>query len=322
MEREILIPLDGSAFAEAVLPYAVALARTSESSLRLFCCVAPGMGLQHALEPLSATISATRGASTRATAQIYLDDVASRLYSIGGVRCEVVTSDDAALSIMARAAGDPAITLIAMATHGRHGLGRWLFGSIANTVRESVLKPMLLIRSRWDVASEQLPTYTTILVPLDGSMFAEQALLEAKAIAIATSGSIVLVSVVPSLGESAREATNVGAVWAMADSRAEMQRVEMYLQQCTQQLQSEGLQVRSRTIIGMPAKGILQVADEEHADLVVMTTHGRGGWQRLRLGGVATRVIQDAKTPLLVIRGWEHQSRQPMITISSRLTET
>ncbi|HSP13996.1 MAG TPA: universal stress protein [Thermoanaerobaculia bacterium] len=66
-----------------------------------------------------------------------------------------------------------------------------------------------------------------------------------------------------------------------------------------------GVHWRSIVVEGTPAAAILRVAEAEHADLIAMGTHGRGGLQRLLMGSVAERVIREAHLPVLTVRTTE-----------------
>ena len=143
MPRTILVPLDGSALAERALPYAEALARPGGGRLVLVRAV-PYLARPAGDKPF-ATLAAARDAAA-AEAREYLDCAAARLGE-RGIAAEVAVpyeeEADAILAEAQRAGAD----LIAMATHGRGGLGRWLYGSVAAEVLASTSLPILLIRT-------------------------------------------------------------------------------------------------------------------------------------------------------------------------------
>jgi nucleotide-binding universal stress UspA family protein len=110
--------------------------------------------------------------------------------------------------------------MIAMATHGRSGLGRWLLGSVAEKVLQAVPRPLLLVRAREFIPAIPIDvSYRRILVPLDGSPFAEQALGQAQAIAAATGATLMLVTVVPMLDDAALAEVGVVPAWIEASAR-------------------------------------------------------------------------------------------------------
>jgi nucleotide-binding universal stress UspA family protein len=194
--------------------------------------------------------------------------------------------------------------MVAMATHGRSGLRRWALGSVAETVLHTIPAPLLLIRAQ---ASTSIPptTYRTIVVPLDGSPLAEQALGQVLPLVKATGATLLLVAVAPPPDDG----ENAGATelaWVAAAHREETTRLTDYLAQVAARLQPTQLDVQTRLLHGHPAEEILRLSDEVDADLIAMSTHGRSSIQRFWLGSVALKVVQSAYRPVLLIRGGTH----------------
>ena len=78
--------------------------------------------------------------------------------------------------------------------------------------------------------------------------------------------------------------------------------VEEELEKWAAGARKKGATVRPIIRTGAPAEQIVELATTEHADLVVMGTHGRGGMSRVLLGSVADRVIRLAPCPVLTVR--------------------
>jgi nucleotide-binding universal stress UspA family protein len=138
MYKRILVPLDGSALAEAVLPHVEELAKSSAAELVLlgvaFAHIFPGA------DPIEAQVAAVQEAEN------YVANLAKTLQE-KGIRAEAkVRYGDPAEEILDHAARDH-IDLIAMATHGRTGLKRVVLGSVAENVLRSAPVPMLLVRA-------------------------------------------------------------------------------------------------------------------------------------------------------------------------------
>jgi nucleotide-binding universal stress UspA family protein len=291
MTRTILVPLDGSTLAERALPHAAAMARASGDAMLLLRVVTPTEASQSLF--WKATIPAElrdeweQGTLQRANA--YLRETAGRLRS-GGVpaQSEVQPAEDAAEAIVARADQDTSVGLVVMATHGRGGAQAWVLGSVATKVLQAVVTPLLLVRAREEVAAAAV-SYRTLLVPLDGSEFAEQALAEAQLLAAATGAELVLAAVTTEHEDTA----------LVEDERAH---AASYLDTVAARLRAAGLRVRERVVSGGPAERILDLCSEERADLIVMATHGRTGWQRLWLGSTASKVVERAGAPVLLVR--------------------
>ena len=118
--------------------------------------------------------------------------------------------------------------------------------------------------------------YKTILVPLDGSATSEMALPIASALARSLAARLVLT-------EAVRDGGRNGPGAAASDTRG-VDEAAAYLTSLAARLTDEGLEVATATPYGSAAHGILDEIDTQGADLVVMTTHGRSGFSRLRHG--------------------------------------
>ena len=146
--------------------------------------------------------------------------------------------------------------------------------------------------------------YNNILIPLDGSKSAEQAIQSAMEVAHKPSASLHLVQAVGALPYSRypMRPTSMSAEQRTADA---------YLDSLSREIASQGFRVSAHTVTSEPAKGIMQVAEEERCDLIVMTSHGRSGAGRFFLGSVAERVMRHASCPVLLIgRASQHASSE------------
>lgn len=139
--------------------------------------------------------------------------------------------------------------------------------------------------------------YKKILVPLDGSTFAEKALPFAQEEAKAHGASLLLLRVVPlafieePISEAEQEAIKI--IKGRAGN---------YLLKVAENLKKEGLDVKAEIGDGDPADVILNVADAEKVDLIAMSTHGFSGLERFLWGSVAEKVSKVSNIPVLMIR--------------------
>lgn len=163
MYRRIVVPLDGSALAEAALPQAIDLARLTGVPLHLLRVVdylrleryGPyALALEYSpVEPVLAT------EQTEATG--YLSEVAERLTDDGLTVASEVRQGRVAREVVAAATpGD----VIVMASHGRGGLSRWLLGSVAEDVLRHATVPVLLVRAGVEASAAGAPYATTVAV--------------------------------------------------------------------------------------------------------------------------------------------------------------
>lgn len=138
--------------------------------------------------------------------------------------------------------------------------------------------------------------FKSILVPLDGSQVAEAALESARYLARVSRGQLHLVRV-PNTRQSMADWDDLSP----AEQAAETQCAE-YLEKLAAPLRAEGLHVRCLVLeSGPPAEQILEVAEDDQIDLIVLTSHGRSGFSRLLLGSVADTISRYARSPVLIV---------------------
>jgi nucleotide-binding universal stress UspA family protein len=302
MFLRIFVPLDGSQRAERALDLAVLLAQqTSQSESALVPLVilfqavdlSPLLDLDdHADEGTRATETATRYLQEKARSlreQGITVETGARL----GNPAEVILEQT-----MARQ-----VELIVMSTHGRSGLARWALGSVAERVARSAPVPMLLLP---DAAPDTVVAWGNqrtgmapqILVPLDGSARAEQALPPAKEMARLMHASIHLLYVfVPKFEESSMEEAH--RAWDAG--RRRVHQFERYLMRQAETVQHAGVKVDWGFGYGMPGAKIIDAAHSRQVSLVVMTTQGRGGLVRGRLGRVTEEILHHGGLPVLLV---------------------
>lgn len=289
MLQTILLPLDGSPLAELAIPYATMLARRAGATVVLVQAVqthtAPGVDQTDAeLEVMG-------------RAQTYLQAVAARLDAQQVRAAAHVYYDDAAHAIL-DAAERQAADLIVMSTHGRSGIGRMLYGSVADLVLRHATAPVFLVPG--SASTAQLgESPTTLLVPLDGSQLAEEALHSAELLPLERDAKVTLLRVVqppvyPLYGD--------GYAYIPYDEDSELADARQYVQEQVSKLQANGRKAEGKVAVGQPAAVIAATARELHADIIVMATHGNGGLSRVILGSVATSTLRQTTVPLLLIR--------------------
>jgi len=295
MFRHLLVPLDGSGLAEAVLPATGALAGRLGARVTLLHVLEHG-----APETVHGEPHLTRSQD----AQAYLEGVAKRL-AAQGITAECVVDherEDVARTIAARGATQGA-DLIVICTHGYGGLRDLLFGRVAQQVLGSGTIPVLLIRP---AGGEQPPfTCRRILVPLDGTGPSEAALPVASALAQAFGAEVVLVHVVPTLmtlpGDRAAAAQLMPtAAAAMLDAEAE--RAATYLEGLRGRVDATGINAHAMVERGESVQALVAAATAHRVDLVVMATHARAGMAAVWTGSVAARLLPHMAAPVLLVR--------------------
>lgn len=140
--------------------------------------------------------------------------------------------------------------------------------------------------------------YNRILVPLDGSKLAEQALPHAAVHAARFGAEIVLLKVLEPLPEPSMAGR--GAVRSAETATARI--AQDYLESMAVGLREQGLATQTATSEGKPYREIVRIAEESGIDLIVMTTRGHSGLSRWLLGSVADRVVRGATVPILLVQ--------------------
>jgi nucleotide-binding universal stress UspA family protein len=140
-----------------------------------------------------------------------------------------------------------------------------------------------------------------VLVPLDGSKFGEQALTAANALADCANVELKLVHAVDFLHEAQAGTENESWLHGAAASDA-----SAYLETCAARVEHDS--VSTAIAEGSPADIIQEEARDWNADLIVMSTHGFGAFDRAWLGSVADEVVRNTGTPVVLVRAGQNGS--------------
>jgi nucleotide-binding universal stress UspA family protein len=291
MIQRILVPLDGSQAAESVLPYVERIAGATKARVLLLAAV------DRPRDWGDETGGDLKG--ERHEAGSYLRRLQARLTSgtSSDVECEVVSSEPAAAILDTSERQHP--DLIAMTTHGRSGVTRWVLGSVAGKLLHATHTPLLLVRPSAEGEQAGAPDLTKILVPLDGSELAASVLPFAADLAKSLGASVVLFH---SVIEPVMTYPGTEAIFD-ATARLEMETgARKFLTSAASDFAAQGLKADILTNFGHATDGIVWAAERESADAIVMSTHGRSGLGRMVLGSVADSVVRRTSLPVIVVR--------------------
>lgn len=296
--QRLLVPLDGSTLAEAVLPIAARLAEACGAAVTLFHVIELGA---------PSRIHGGLHLATRPEAEEYLAGLARRFEGGGRVEYHVHESPtgNVAQSIAAHAE-EQRSDLVLLSTHGAGGIREVLWGSIAQRVLLLSGRPTLLVRAESASPAVRGGRFDprTIMVSLDGTAAAEAALPLAGGLAQALDVRLRLVMVVPTLetvgGEQLPQATFLpGTTRVLLDSQEEQ--AGDYLEHLAASVRSTGVPVYTEVRRGS-AVAELAADTAEHADgLVVVATHGRAGLQAIWSPSVAARLLKRTQAPVLLV---------------------
>ncbi len=298
MLQRILVPLDGSTVAEGVLPYVRALAPALKVKVE-FLKVGERDAAVDIANPMVGQYMDRVGASLRSQSEDYLNNI-KRTFKDTDVTYGTRIGKPA--EIIAEEGAKEEDTLIAMSTHGRGGVGRWLMGSVTDKVIHMGTTPMLVVRATEEGAPVAETELKTIIVPLDGSDIAEAVLPMVTTIAKALGLEVLLIRSIslPTTYAAGPEY----APWPTEDFTEEMEKqATVALEKTAVELKRAGVaNVRIMVVTGPPAIQVVDIAKDTPNSLVIMSTHGRSGVGRFVLGSVADRVVRHAGSPVLLMR--------------------
>ena len=310
--NHIIVPLDGSELSARALPAASLMARVSGAPMTLLRSYDPipywqvdaGLGrfrgsmalAEH--DRVEALLRADQQQLERQGIDVPIDLAA----------CEGPPHE----AIINRAIRQPG-ALVAMSTHGRGGLSRMLMGSVTAKVVRAISNPTLIVRCN-ETDCPVVPRHIdNVIVPLDGSGFAESALPYAAELALAFGAPVTLVRTTPD-ADYFRLNTEWGDGHGVADIKYYdpyrlasqlSESAQHYLWRQADLLSSRypALEVEATHALNSPSERVIALTRQLGNPLVVMATHGRRGLGRALLGSVADRIVRHSPAPTLLVRG-------------------
>lgn len=293
MYREILVPVDGSPLSERALRYAIPIAERHGARLTLLQVVAPILpAIAGGGAPVRDPALDAEWADEDRRA---VERVAKRARKQTAVQVDVVFRRGRAAQEIAEYAKDQSIDLVVMCTHGRGGFERLWLGSVADALLRQLTVPTLLVRAARGAALPEpgATLFPRVLVPVDGSPHAEQAVQAALTLVGDTPVAVTLLSVV-------HPTAAMGAKAFPSDAEREL--CARYLEPLAVRHRGPGRSIEVETAVtANVGKAIVEHAKRHDASLVALATQGLGGVQRFVVGSVADKLIRTAPMPVLVV---------------------
>lgn len=314
MTRKVLIPLDGSDFSRQILPHVQTFIDPAENELVLLRVARTPEGITGMPpRPISAGLpfplyyESERDAE-RAKHPIYASQAWDTLRAklVDELEGDVEGLKGAGYTVsVAVVFGDPVqeivdfvaeenVDLVAMATHGRTGVRRLVFGSVAEQVLRRLSVPVLLVRPFEEPAATETP----------GAELAERLATGAPLrIAVATDGSPFAKTATAFAGDLARELN--GEVTLLAAFREEegALRGQEILDEARELLGEVEPAPEAVPLVGFADEEIIQHLSESPADLLVIGAFGDRGATRFLIGSTAQRLVHHAPTSVLMVKG-------------------
>lgn len=309
MYKQILIPMDGTPCSERAARVGLALARGLRSHVTL----------THVIDQVALFTTELQQADEKRIAEIFIEQWMNEARRLGVHAISSVTSGPNVTESISRMAEYGACDLIVMGTHGREGIPRAIWGSVAERVAHETSVPVMFVR-RSDVdfahgispefarGTEHAlgPKFERILVPIDADQISPTALAQAVGLARQLNATLELMHVT----------INPTSRWSELELRplyngkmlVETQRI---MRDALSQIGTDSLEAKQVEISelqgGLQAisRVIVRHAKRSGADLIVMGTNARTGVLRWLVGSVAEAVIHHAEVPVLLVRALE-----------------
>ncbi len=279
MLTRLLLPIDGSEASMQALPYAEVI---PSHGVRLIRVLPGGLSPKHRIDLAESAETQLREAS----AVFEQQGRTVELLVLDGEPAEeiLVQTEDADLTIMTTRGYGP----------GR----RFVYGSVADDVARRSATPVLLVRG----GERPIPVVpvSRIVVPLDGSEAAEQALPLAGDLATTIGVPVLLTRVVDI--EGIQEAVHLASKPTSGHAAtvdALRHAASSYLAEQAQVFRDASLPAAIAVRIGEPVPELKALVEE--GDMLVMSSHGRTGVKRLLIGSVTAELVQSAKVPVLIV---------------------
>lgn len=297
MFEKILVPLDGSELAERALNPALKVAQQTGGQVILLSV--PTLKNMFVPERIGYGLPGPNDSFEKSRQELtaYLQTILENKVEASLDVCTRVLDGDPA-SVIVDNAAEEGVDLIAMSTRGRSGLTRWVLGSVTEKVLRAAPCPVLVARSS--------KVFSKILITLDGSELAEQALKPGFEFARCVGAEVFLLQVLNILSPGEirwlNELESGLAYRLQDDSMAYLKTIAGNYRDA-----EGGKQVQTIVRSGHAASKILDFVGNLDIDLIVLATHGRTGLQRWVYGSVTEKILHSANCALLVVRPAAHQ---------------
>jgi len=281
----IAVLLDGSDAAAQALPIAKAVARATKSSITLLSSV------KNHTKALK-----TAYQKTVRLRKSYLDKVA-KVLAKEGFEVRVVVRPGRVAGATQRYIAEDGIDFVVTTTRGKSGKPHWVSGGVSRKLVQTIDLPILLVKYR-EGGYEPNPAFKRIQVALDGSIFSERTLPYARLFAKAFRSELLLMNVpaVPDVKEYRAASEVVEKIRRKAETN-----IQKFLNAVARSLRKDRIKVRALVKGSIPTHTILDVSEQEHVDMIMLTSRGRGSLDLLLMGSVAEEVVNHTNLPVLMI---------------------
>jgi len=291
----ILFPTDFSSVAEGAFAHAAHLALRTGATIHVFNAVPP----DETGSPMDFLPMEPADGTRVVEAEPQRVEVKTATQERGTVSVVYVQTDNSSpVEAINDHAQEHDVDLVVMGTHGRSGMNRLLTGSVAEEVVRRAPCPVFTVLSQTEEGTP--PTIDRVLAPVDLSEQSSLVANHAAALAEVYSAPLDLLHVV----EEAAYPTVYG-VDPLTPSLPDVQdRARKALEALIDRTDTPSESVQAHVLAGYAARDIVAFAEEHAADLIVMATHGRTGFERFLIGSVAEKVVRRASCPVFTVKSF------------------
>jgi len=284
--EKLLLSTDGSEHSEGAVREAVKLAKLTSAILTVIAVIETN--------PEYEALAPDRAETADRKTREYLDTV-KKMATLDGVECETLAfHSENVFRTIVEEAEKRNIDMIVMGRRGRTGLKRLLMGSVTAKVIGHSPCNVLVVPKAAEIGCKK------ILVATDGSKYSLAAASEAIGIAKRCGAFLYVVSALPS--ESSPFDIVHSEMLKGPIEEYELREAEKNVKDVMLIAEQEGIPARTIVESGPPYKAILEAAEKEKIDLIIMGSHGRTGMERLLMGSVAERVVGHAACAVLIVK--------------------
>jgi len=282
--NKIVVLLDGSVYAAQALPAAKRISQATGASMTLLSGVKSySHGPQ---EQFNADLAAR---------EIYLEKMIEQLSADGFIVDKAVRRGSIAdvTQTFVKSAG---IDLVVTTTRGKSGEKHWMSGGVSSKLMRSLDIPVYLVQGVQPADLGHVPT--RMLVALDGSIASEKVLPYARSLAQVYNAELTLLSV-PQIPETDNYRAPADVVENLRhEAEAKMKN---FLEAVARSLENDGIKVNILVKGSRPATTIVETAEEGDYGLIMLTSNGRGAFDRMIMGADSERVVGSTNCSVLMM---------------------
>jgi nucleotide-binding universal stress UspA family protein len=298
MYRNIMVPTDGSGFDREAILVALRIAERSNALVRLVRVLNASTYIGTGATPEGVVVSpeTLRNEYEAQLSQLYALAAECRTLCSADISAELEQGPTA--DILAGYARRHDIDLIVISSHGRHGMARLALGSVTDWLIRGTTIPVLVVKPKASYLSpEASKEFHHVVVPLDGSVLAEQVLARAVTLAKLEEAEITLLHVLTPTEDIYEKGESPKLPWW----EKKVAGAQAYLSRQAVAVRAQGVATTIDVVVGeRVSEAITDYARREGADLIAIATHGRGGLARVLHGSVADGVTKSAMSSILV----------------------